>query len=294
MDEPAESKLSFLASGGVRLGIAAGGLEIFGDAWGSPRDPETWSLPRPDPAVADPGRNPDVFRVRLARPRAVVEDAGSLVQRRYEARGYHVDRSVADPKLFTFAAYEMGELVGTLGVRLDSEAGLKIDQEYRSEVDELRAGGCRLMELTRLAVAEPATSKEVLSALFHTALLFGHVVRGATHAVIEVNPRHVPFYRRVLFFKPLGPVRHLDRVGAPAVALTLELARLRVSVQQFFANPGWREQTGSFFIHWFSPADAEGIVGRLRRLEQEQEALSPRDAGPVLPAQRDTGLATAA
>jgi len=195
--------------------------------------------------------------------------------------------------LYTFAAYERGALVGTLGVRLDSASGLKIDQEYGDEVNELRTGSCRLMELTRLAVAEPASSKEVLSALFHTALLFGHVVRRCTHAVIEVNPRHVTFYRRMLFFKPLGPQKHLDRVGAPAVALTLELAKLNESIERFFAKPDWQEQTNSFFLHWFSPVDADGILGRLHRLEGRRESANIRSAEPLMSSCRMGELATA-
>lgn len=285
--EVAESDLSFAAASGVRLGTACGGLEIFGDAW---RDLEHWQLPEPDDAAADPSRNPDVFRVRLARPRDVVEDAGSLVQRRYQARGYDVRRTVADPALYTFAAYDKGQLVGTLGVRLDSANGLKIDELYGDEVAALRARDLRLMELTRLAVAESAPSKEVLGALFHTALLFGHLVRNCTHAVIEVNPRHVAFYRRVLFFKPIGPERHLDRVGAPAVALTLELARLKGALDEFFATPDWRQQSTSFFAHWFSPADAEGVLGRLQRLEDERLALSARAAASSKPGHPLAGL----
>jgi hypothetical protein len=268
-----ESDLSFSASGGVRLGTACGGLEIFGDAW---RDLESWQLPQPDAAAADPSQNPDVFRVRLARPRDVHEDAGLLVQRRYHERGYQVRRTVADPALYTFAAYDKGQLVGTLGVRLDSSSGLKVDQLYGEEVAGLRARDLRLMELTRLAVAESAPSKEVLGALFHTALLFGHVVRRCSHAVIEVNPRHVAFYRRMLFFKPLGPERHLDRIGAPAVALTLEMSRLKLALEEFFAAPDWQQQSSSFFVHWFAPADADGVLGRLKRLDEERHALNTR------------------
>jgi hypothetical protein len=275
MMEVVESDLSFAAASGVRLGTACGGLEIFGDAW---RDLEHWQLPEPDAAAGDLRQNPDVFRVRLAKPRDVVEDAGSLVQRRYQARGYEVRRTVADPALYTFAAYDKGQLVGTLGVRLDSANGLKVDELYGEEVAALRSRDLRLMELTRLAVAESAPSKEVLGALFHTALLFGHLVRKCSHAVIEVNPRHVAFYRRVLFFKPIGPERHLDRVGAPAVALTLELARLKGVIDEFFAAPDWREHTNSFFAHWFSPNDAEGVLGRLHRLEEERVASNARVA----------------
>jgi hypothetical protein len=256
---------------GVHLGASPSGFEIFGDRSRAVPDLSTAPL---DPALADPNLHPDVFRVRVARPRTVGEDAGVLVQRRYGSRGYQAAPTVTDPSLYTFAAYDSGTLVGTLGVRLDSPAGLKIEELYGDEVETLRARGLRLTEYTRLAVAESAASKEVLGALFHTAVLFSHVVHGCANVVIEVNPRHVAYYRRMLFFKPLGPQRHLERVGAPAVALVLELATLMNAIEEFFSKPDWRERTGSVFSTWFTPRDAEGIIGRLRRLDEGREVIA--------------------
>lgn len=253
---------------GVHLGASLSGFEIFGDVSREIPDLSTALLA---PTEVDPALQQDVFRVRVARPRMVHEDAGMLVQQRYESRGYQAAHSVADPSLYTFAAYDSGTLVGTMGVRLDSPAGLKIEELYGDELEALRARNCRLTEFTRLAVAESAASKEVLGALFHTAVLFSHVVRGCTNVVIEVNPRHVAYYRRMLFFKPLGPQRHLDRVGAPAVALVLEFPTLMNAIGEFFSKPDWREHPGSVFSSWFSPHDAEGILNRLHRFYEGRE-----------------------
>ena len=250
---------------GMRLGASLNGIEIFGDV--SRQVPDLSTAPL-DPSMVDPALHPDVFRVRVAGPRAVQDDAGQLVRRRYESCGYQAAPTVTDPNLYTFAAYSAGNLVGTLGVRLDSREGLKIEELYGDEVESLRVRGLGLSEFTRLAVAESAASKEVLGALFHTAVLFSHVVRGCSNVVIEVNPRHVAYYRRVLFFKPLGPQRHLDRVGAPAVALVLEFPTLMEAIGEFFSQPDWRERTGSLFSTWFSPTEADGIVNRLRRLNE--------------------------
>lgn len=262
-----ESQQTPFVEESTRIGASPNGVEIFGDV---AHELEGLSYAPLDPSLADPQQNPDVFRVRLARPRTVRQDAGMLVQRRYEWRGYQTRAAIDDPNLFTFAAYDSGTLAGTMGVRLDSPAGLKIEELYANEVAALRAGGLRLTEFTRLAVEESVASKGVLGALFHTAVLYAHVVRGCTHVVIEVNPRHVAYYRRVLFFKPLGPERHLSRVGAPAVALILDFSTLLNALKDFFSAPDWAERTNSFFVHWFSPADAEGVLGRLRRLDEER------------------------
>jgi hypothetical protein len=253
----------------VSPGQSSDGLEIYSDI---ARELDGMTFAQPDPSEADPVRNPDLFRVRLARPRTIQMDAGQLVQRRYEWRGYQAGSQGRDPNLFTFAAYNAGALVGTMGMRFDSPAGLPADELYKREIDRLRSQGQRLTEFTRLAVDEAATSKEVLGALFHTAFLYAHQVRGCSHVIIEVNPRHVAFYRRVLFFRQVGEERYLDRVGAPAVLLALDFAEVGRALDAFFAQPDWRQQTKSFFVHWFSPADAPGVLARLQRLDLERQA----------------------
>ena len=213
----------------------------------------------------------DVFRMRLSRarppagPQPLVEKAGALVARRYVSRGFQLPNTAADPNLFTFAAYDVGQLVGTVSMRFDSPEGLMAEQLYPQEVAGLRAQGLRLCEFTRLALDEQAMSKEVLGSLFHSCYLYAHIVRELTHAVIEVNPRHVAFYRRVLHFRIAGEERHNQRVDAPAVLLVLDFSVIARELERFFANPDWRTQTKSFFVHWFSPQDAAGIVGRLHR-----------------------------
>jgi hypothetical protein len=44
-----------------------------------------------------------------------------------------------------------------------------------------------------------------------------------TDMFIEVNPRHVPFYRRAFGFRVAAPERTCPRVLAPSVLLRLEV-----------------------------------------------------------------------
>jgi len=207
----------------------------------------------------------EVIRVRVAKPRPLVVDTASLIERRYTSRGYPAPRPVADPNVYTFASYDSGQLAGTVSMRFDSPVGLMAEHLYPDEIATLRARDLHLCEFTRLALDEHAMSKEVLGALFHSCYLYAHIVRGLTHAVIEVNPRHVAFYRRVLHFKVIGEERHNRRVDAPAVLLLLDFRVIERELERFFANPDWRSQTKSFFVHWFSPEDTTGIIHRLRR-----------------------------
>lgn len=206
------------------------------------------------------------FKIRVAKLGGRRRDAGNLVERRYAGRGYTLPTLSDDPQLSTFIAYDEGQLVGTVSVRLDSEHGLSADELYRSEVDALRAAGALVCEFTRLAVDKTAASKPVLAGLFHTAYLYASVVRGYTHAVIEVNPRHVAFYGRALRFDPIGAERMNRRVNAPAVLLCAPFATIADGIARYAGKPDVPGASRSLFLYGFPPNDEPGVLNRLRQL----------------------------
>lgn len=217
--------------------------------------------------------DPSVFKVRLARSRALY-DAGALVQRRYSHRGYETPSTPteADPQLTTFVAYSQGVVVGTVGIRLDtSESGrLGADDLYGEELEKLRDAGARICEFTRLAVDTEASSKPILAALFHTAYLFAYKVRGYDCAVIEVNPRHVIFYRRALKFDVIGPERLNRRVNAPAVLLCVSFESISEGLHQYAGKLDLTNKTHTLFPYGFPPEEEAGVLGRLRSLQESE------------------------
>jgi hypothetical protein len=223
------------------------------------------SVDRLEDSSADRAFPPDAFRIRVARSSQSRAQAGALVDRRYSSRGYRVSSSrTVDPNLFTFVAYSSGELMGTVGLRIDSEQGLAADEVYKDEVDALRSHGSRLCEFTRLAIDANANSKPVLAGLFHTAYLFAYRVRGYDSAVIEVNPRHVAFYRRALGFEVVGPERLKPRVEAPAVLLAIRFEVISDALERYAGRPELARSTHLLFPHGFTPQDEAGIIERLR------------------------------
>lgn len=223
------------------------------------------TLESPEGVPEDLGsRLPGVFCIRLAQSHDSRKRAGMLVKRRYSFRGYRVKSAQVDPNLLTFIAYDVGHLVGTVGVRLDSPKGLAADQLYRGELDQLRQSGVRVCEFTRLAVDVRVGSKPVLAALFHTAYLLAYRVRQYDTAVIEVNPRHVAFYRRALAFEPLGPERMSPRVNAPAVLLSVPFSRIADELSKYIGKPELGKSTHSLFAYGFSSMEEQGILGRLQ------------------------------
>ena len=206
------------------------------------------------------------FKIRVAKLSGRRREAGTLVERRYSGRGYTIPTLGQDPQLSTFIAYDEGALVGTVSLRLDSEKGLSADDLYRAEIDALRGKGAKICEFTRLAVDKTAASKPVLAGLFHTAYLYSSVIRGFTHAVIEVNPRHVAFYGRALKFDPIGVERMNKRVDAPAVLLCAPFATIAEGLARFAGKPDAPGAGRSLFVYGFPPEEEVGVLNRLRNL----------------------------
>jgi len=139
----------------------------------------------------------------------------------------------------------------------------------------MRAGGARLCEFTRLAVNRSAASKRVLAGLFHTAYLFACRIRGCTHSVIEVNPRHVLFYGRELKFEVLGPERMDPRVNASAALLCVSFAAIANGLEK---NAGKHVHAGSkrtLFHYGFPPKEELGVLHRLTELVAQQGGWGP-------------------
>ena len=188
--------------------------------------------PRPDPAGAFPEAG---LRTQIAVSPEEVAAAQALVRRRYAARGYLTDEPEAGARSsgpVTLLAQDRGRLLGTLTVRRDGPQGLFAELSYGAEVRALRAAGHRLGELVQLAVAEDAGWKPALDSLVQSAYLVTRVAYRLTDVLIEVNPRHVRFYRRMFGFVDAGALRLCERVRAPSMLLRLDLAQFGQRLRQ--------------------------------------------------------------
>jgi len=173
-------------------------------------------------------------RVAAAESAADLEAAHELVRERYSWRGYNVDagdRQAAEadtctrPEI-TFLAVNREATLGTLTLRLDGPHGLRAEGAHGDVVQGVRVAGKRVCELTRLAVADGATSRAVLAALFNLAYAAADTLHGVTDVFIEVNPRHVAFYSRILGFVAVTGETFCERVRAPSVLLHVEMTAL--------------------------------------------------------------------
>jgi hypothetical protein len=185
------------------------------------RAPDTLALERPSLDESRPHPECDVIRARTP---AELLAATRLLEPLYAARGYLVSRFDPDPDLdVVLLATQRGEEVGTLTLRFDSPLGLRADDAYGNEIDLLRAKGRNACEVGRFAVARSARSTVVIGALFHCVHRAVRERADITDLFIEVNPRHVPFYRRAFGFRVAARERTCPRVLAPSVLLRLEV-----------------------------------------------------------------------
>jgi hypothetical protein len=204
------------------------------------------------------------FQVRLADSRGRRNKSSLLINRMYSWRGYkrseNNDRSQEVDRI-TLQACRADTVFGTLTLAFDSKAGLAADALYHSEIEAHRKCGAKVCELTRLAVDPKDGSKEVLGALFHLAYIYGGLLRGVTDVFIEVNPRHVSFYRRMLDFEQVGEQKMCERVDAPAVLLHLEVAYVAEQIARYGGHRGRGKR--SLYPYFFSKQEEEGLVGRI-------------------------------
>ena len=206
-----------------------------------------------------------LFKIRLADGQGHQEAAGLLVKRRYAWRGYKVGTTYGvHPNRITLSASNREEVVATIAVGLDSAAGLFVDQLYRDEIDGIRAEDRKVCEFTKLAIEASVRSKPILAALFHIAYIHARRINRCTDLVVEVNPRHVAFYERMLGFSIGGPEKIDRRVGAPAVLLKLDLRFAERQIAEMGGHPELVASRRSLYPYFFAPHEELGIERRLR------------------------------
>lgn len=220
------------------------------------------------------------FAIHAADSHQHRQAASQLVHRRYLQRGYRRGQgagaeSPQEPHLLVFSATGSEGPLGTLGVRLDSALGLNADVVFGAELDALRAAGHQLCEFTQLALDADTASKRVLAALFHTAYLHAYKLQGKRTLVIEVNPRHVAYYRRMLGFRVCSDVRINPRVQAPAVLLCLDLAHVEQQIALHGGRPERASELRTLYPYAFSAHEEAELLLNLGQAPRAASGLAP-------------------
>ena len=173
--------------------------------------------------------------IRSAHCAASRRAATRLLQDRYRWRGYSEASlpPVESEWCFPLLVTHRGLTMGTLTVGLDGPSGLTAERTFPDEIDAFRRAGVRLSEFTRLAIDPDCASRQVLVSLFQVAYLAAARLGSADRVVMEVNPRHVAYYVRMLGAKVCGPVRTHRGADAPAVLLCIVFDDVKQRIEDF-------------------------------------------------------------
>lgn len=192
--------------------------------------------------------------------------ANRLLRERYSWRGYD-NVTLPHPQSishFPLTATHEGEVIGTLTVGVDGPSGLNCDRAFAAEVDTLRRSGAKLCEFTKLAIDPSLGGKHVLAALFHVAYLAADRLADVDTLLMEVNPRHVRYYSRMLGATIIGDERINSQVNAPAVLLSMAFADVRGKIDAIAGSPQTVGERTLYSLA-FSRQEEDAIVSRLIR-----------------------------
>lgn len=205
------------------------------------------------------------FKIKAAESEDRRFGANRLLKNRYSWRGYNQVNLPTDQSVhkFTLSAVEKHETIGTITVSFDGPELLSADAAFGPEVSRLRAEGRRICEFTKLAVDPELGTKRVLAALFHVAYIVASRIRGYDMLLMEVNPRHVRYYERMLGCKVLATERINKSVSAPAVLLAVEFDYIKARIGEFGGHHAAAAHERSLYPFAFSLREEAVVISRM-------------------------------
>lgn len=221
------------------------------------------------------------YKIRMATNDGRKRLARMLVQKMYATRGYETEDSNPTEKVASSSATEVPEeaavpaqltLVvsdskehprGTMSMIFDTGSGLPADEIFKDLLDPLRHEGRRLIEVGRLAIDRAEGSKRLFAGMLHVFLIYATVIHRCTDWIIEVNPRHVGYYEKMMGWTVLSETRHCPRVGAPAVLLRIKLADMLARADAVGGQARGAATEKSLYPYFLSKDDARGMAHRL-------------------------------
>jgi hypothetical protein len=224
-----------------------------------------------EPASSGQAAEPPSLRlltIRAADSEGHRSSAHVLVNRMYAGRGYSspplTETQPLNRVILIGTDHEVAR--GTITIGFNGSQPLLADECFPDVLEGLRRQGLVLCEFIKLAIDGVGRSRRVLASLFHAAFIYAHDIKGCDRIVIEVNPRHVRFYERMLGFVGLAGERLNHRVNAPAVLMSPDLSYAERQILRIRSEAPERVNADrSLYRHCFSHDEAAGIVRRLRQ-----------------------------
>jgi hypothetical protein len=194
--------------------------------------------------------------IKLAETRDEFAQSFALVYREYLASGYiktphssemhfSVFNFLPSTCVFIFRTYLT--VISTLTQIFDTPLfGLPMDALYKEELDPLRAQGRKITELSALATPKETRWCNLMVFLSRTMFEYSRM-NGVDDICIMVNPKHVSFYKTMFLFEDFGPEKFYAGVGAPAVALRIDMKNIERNLLEKYRNIEMETNMYEFF-----------------------------------------------
>ncbi len=200
---------------------------------------------------------PSELRFKIAETTDELEAAFGLVYDEYLRLGYCAPNPMkwratiyhALPTTTTLLALYGNRVVGTLTLVRDNRLGLPLDKVF--DVSILRREAGRLAEVTSLVIHRDFRRQNggaVLFPLLRLMYEYSTSHFGVDHLVVSIHPKDEPFYKSLLLFRKVPGTRTVQYMGAPAVALHLDLHAALRDYQRVYSASSERKNLFDFFV----------------------------------------------
>lgn len=194
--------------------------------------------------------------IKLAETHDELAQSFALVYKEYLASGYITNPHPSEmhfsvfnflPSTCVFIFRSYLTVISTLTQIFDSELfGLPMDVLYKRELDTLRSQGRKITELSALATPREVRWCNLMVFLSRTMFEYSRM-NGVNDICIMVNPKHVNFYKTMFLFEDFGPERFYTSVGAPAVALRIDMDHIEHNLLEKYRNIEMEDNLFDFF-----------------------------------------------
>ena len=194
--------------------------------------------------------------IKIAETRDELAQSFALVYKEYMECGYitnphpsgmhfSIFNFLPSTCVFIFRTYLT--VISTLTQIFDTPLfGLPMDALYKDELDPLRAQGRKITELSALATPKEVRWCNLMVFLSRTMFEYSRM-NGVDDICIMVNPKHVNFYKTMFLFEDFGPERFYPGVGAPAVALRIDMDHIEQKLLEKYRNIEMEDNLYDFF-----------------------------------------------
>ena len=194
--------------------------------------------------------------IKIAETRDELAQSFALVYKEYLDSGYITNPHPSEmhfsvfnflPSTCVFIFRTYLTVISTLTQIFDTPLfGLPMDSLYKEELDALRAQGRKITELSALATPKEVRWCNLMVFLSRTMFEYSRM-NGVDDICIMVNPKHVNFYKTMFLFEDFGPERFYAGVGAPAVALRIDMDHIEHNLLEKYRNIEMEGNLHAFF-----------------------------------------------